>query len=125
MNTPRPTTVTGASVLLLLVSLFDLTAPVTPNGPPAPLSYISLGLGVCGLAAVFGLWKLKSWGVLLTSILAVLALLAIVPSLLIAPMVGRVASALLGLFYALTLVLVVLPATRKAVTAARTLVAHP
>jgi hypothetical protein len=123
MNTPRPITLTIASVLLLLVSLFNLTAPFTP-GPSAPLSYIILGLGVCGLPAVFGLWKMKQWGVLLTSILAVLALIPPVLGLISAPLVGQVVSALVFVCNALVLVLVMLPASRKAVTAARTLVAQ-
>ncbi len=119
MNTPRPATVTIASVLLLLVSLFDLTAPFTP-GPPAPLSYIAFGSGVCGILAVFGLWKMKPWGALLAIILAVLDILSAAPGLIFAPLVGRLVSALVVIFYALVLVLVMLPATRKAVAAART-----
>lgn len=123
MNTHRPTTLTIASVLLLLVSLFNLTAPFT-NGPPPPFSYIIFGLGVCGLLAVFGLWKMKPWGVLLTSILAALALLPAILGLIGAPLVGQVVSALILVVYALVLVLVLLPATRKAVAAARTPVAR-
>ena len=123
MNTPRPTTVTIASVLLLLESLFNLTAPFT-NGPSAPLSYIIFGLGVCGLPAVFGLWKLKPWGMWLSIILAVVALLPAILDLIGAPLVGKVVSALVFVFYALVLVLVMLPATRKAVTAVRTPVAR-
>ena len=124
MNTHRPTTVTIASVLLLLVSLSNLPAPFTPNGPPAPLSSISLGLGVCGLPAVFGLWKMKQWGVRLTIILAAVAILASLPGLIFAPLGGQAVSALLVVFYALVLVLVMLPATRKAVAVARTPVAR-
>ncbi len=123
MNTPRPTTLTIASVLLLLLSLFNLTAPFT-NGPTPPLSYIIFGLGVCGLPAVFGLWKMKPWGVRLSSILAALALLPPILGLIGAPLVGQVVSALVLVFYALVLVLVLLPATRKAVAAARPPVAR-
>ncbi|GEM_PF-1525060 len=123
MNTPRPTTVTIASVLLLLVSLFDLPTPWI-NGPPPPFSYIILGLGVCGLTAVFGLWKLKPWGMWLSIILAVVALIPAILGLIGAPLVGKVVSALVFVVYALVLVLVMLPATRKAVTAARTPVAR-
>ena len=122
MNTPRPITLTIASVLLLLASLFNLTAPFT-NGPPAPISSIILGLGVCGLPVVVGLWKMKPWGMRLSSILAVLALLPALSGLIFAPLVGKVVSALV-VVYALVLVLVMLPATRKAVAAARTPVAR-
>ncbi len=124
MNTPRPITLTIASVLLLLVSLFGLPAPFTPNGPPAPFSYIPLGVGVCGLPVVFGLWKMKPWGVRLSSMLAVLALLTDLPGLIFAPLAGKVVSALVAVVYALVLVLVLLPATRKAVAATRTPVAR-
>ena len=124
MNTPRPLTLTIASALLLLVSLFDLTTPFAPVGPPAPLSYIILGLGVCGLPVVFGLWTMKPWGALLAIILAVLALLPPISGLIFAPLVGKVISALVAIVYALVLVLVMLPATRKAVAAARTSVAR-
>ncbi len=124
MNTHRPITVTIASVLLSLLTLFALITPLNPNGPPAPISYISLGWGVCGLPAVFGLWKMKQWGVLLTSILAVVAILPALSGLIFAPLAGQVVSALLIVFYALVLALVMLPATRKAVAAARTPVAR-
>jgi hypothetical protein len=123
MNTPRPATVTIASVLLLLVSLFNLTAPFTP-GPPAPLSYIIFGLGVIGIPAVFGLWAMKPWGMLLATILAVVGLLPPILGLIGAPLVGQVVSALVAIVYVLVLVLVMLPATRTAVAAARTPVAR-
>jgi hypothetical protein len=124
MNTPRPATVTIASVLLLLLNLFALTAPFTPNGPPAPISYIILGVGVCGIPVVFGLWRMTPWGMLLATILAVLAILVDIPGLIFAPLMGQLVSALVAIFYALVLVLVMLPATRKAVAAARTPVAR-
>ena len=63
---------------------------------------------------------MKQWGLRLSSILAVLSLLATLPGLIFAPLVGQVVSALFAVVYALMLVLMVLPATRKAVTAART-----
>jgi hypothetical protein len=124
MNPHRPTTVPIASVLLSLLTLFALITPLTPNGPPAPISYISLGVGVGGLPAVVGWWKMQPWGGLLTSMLAVLALLPALSGLIFAPLVGHVVSALLLVCYALGLVLVMLPATRKAVTAAPTPVAR-
>jgi hypothetical protein len=123
MNTPRPATVTMASVLLLLVSLFDLTAPFTP-GPTAPLSYFIFGLGVCGIVVVFGLWQMKPWGTLLATILSVVALLPALLGLIVAPPAGKVVSLIVAIAYALVLVLVLLPASRKAVAAARPPVAH-
>ena len=124
MNTPRPATVTIASVLLLLVSLFNLTTLFAPMGPPPPLSYFILGLGVCGLLVVFGLWTMKPWGMLLATILAVLALIPPILGLISAPLAGKVISLIVAIVYALVLALVLLPATRKAVAAARTPVAR-
>lgn len=120
MNTPRPATVAVASVLLLLVSLFALGGPFSPNGPPAPISYIIFGLGVCGLPVVFGLWTMKPWSILLAIILVALAFLVDLPGLIDAPSAGKVISIVVAIVYAVALILVLLPATRNAVAAART-----
>ncbi len=70
--------------------------------------------------AVFGLWKLKRWGLLLTSILSALAILWSIPGLFIPKTLGGKAITMgVIVFYALVLVLVALPATRKAYAAAR------
>jgi hypothetical protein len=119
VNTPRPVTLTIASVLLLLVSLFNLTTPFAPVGPPPPISYFIVGLGVFGILAVSGLWTMKSWGMLLAIILAVLAFVNSILGLINAPLFGKVVSALALVLYAVALILVMLPASRKAVAAAR------
>ena len=120
MNTSRPLTVTIATVLLTLVSLFNLIELVIPAKLPPLFVYTIPVLGAGGLMAVFGLWKLKRWGLVLTIVISALSILVSVPGLWLAPGTGgKVISGVLAVLYALVLVLVALPATRKAVAAAR------
>jgi hypothetical protein len=126
MNTSRPVTVTSAIVLLTLLSLVDLTIVLIP---PQHLSLLSgfiyawsIVFGVVGLSGVFGLWKLKRWGLRLSTVLAALALLTWAPGLVLTLVLGDttahvVWSLALTVCYALVLVLVALPATRKAYAA--------
>ena len=126
MNTRRPLTLILAIVLLALLSLFGLYTPFGPNGPPLVIVlYAFIVGGVGSLIAVFGLWKLKRWGLLLTIIIASLSILVAVPGLWLAPSTsGKAVSVGLIVFYVLVLVLVALPATRKAFAAARAPVAQ-
>ncbi len=120
MNTRRPLTVIIAIVLLTLVSLLDLIELVIPARVPLLFVYTIPVLGVGGLMAVFGLWKLKRWGLLLTSILSALSILWNIPVLFLYPKLGGKAFTMgFIVVYILVLVLVALPATRKAVAAAR------
>jgi uncharacterized membrane protein (DUF2068 family) len=96
--------------------LFSLTNP-----PPLIVRVDEiLVMGVGGLIAVFGLWKLKRWGLVLTGIIATPTLLLGVYGLLgPVPIEGKVASVVLGVLNAVVLVLVALPATRRAYAAVR------
>ncbi len=128
MNTNRPLTATIAIVLLMLMSVTGLILPLLSllfsltNPPPPPLIVRVdqiLVMGVGGLIAVFGLWKLKRWGLVLTGIIATPTLLLGVYGLLWPiPIEGKIASGVLGVLSALVLVLVALPATRRAYAAA-------
>lgn len=127
MNTNRPLTATIAIVLLTLMSVTGLILPLLSllfsltNPPPPPLIVRVdqiLVMGVGGLIAVFGLWKLKRWGLVLTSIIAALSLLVAVYGLLVAPTEGKWPPGVLFVLNALVLVLVALPATRRAYAAA-------
>ena len=126
MNTRRPLTLILAIVLLALLSLFGLYTPFGPNGPPLVIVlYAFIVGGVGSLIGAFGLWKLKRWGLLLSSILSALALLWTIPGLFIPKTLGGKAISMgVIVFYALVLVLAALPATRKAVAAARAPVAQ-
>ncbi len=120
MNTKRPLTLILAIVLLALLSLFGLITPFRPGPPLVIVLYAFIVGGVGGLIAVFGLWKLKRWGLLLTIIIASLSILVAVPGLWLAPSTsGKAVSVGIIVFYALVLVLVALPATRKVVAAKR------
>ncbi len=120
MNIHRPLTVTIATVLLTLVSLFSLTPLLEPTKVLPLFLYTIPVLGVCGLIGAFGLWKLKRWGLLLSSILSALAILWSIPGLFIPKTLGGKAITMgVIIFYALVLVLVALPATRKVYAAAR------
>ena len=60
MNTQRPLPVTGAAVLLALLSLLYLIFPLLPTeGVPALVVYSNVVWGVVGLVAAAGLWMLN------------------------------------------------------------------
>jgi hypothetical protein len=127
MNTNRPLTATIAIVLLTLMSVVGLILPLLSllfslTNPPPLIVRVDeiLVMGVGGLIAVFGLWKLKRWGLVLTGIIATPTLLLGVYGLLgPVPIEGKVASVVLGVLNAVVLVLVALPATRRAYAAVR------
>ncbi len=88
MNTSRPLTLTIATVLLTLVSLFSLTVLLEPTRVPPLFVYTIPVVGVCGLIGAFGLWKMKRWGLLLSSILSALSILWNIPGLFIPRTLG-------------------------------------
>ena len=118
MNTQRPLPVTGAAVLLALLSLLYLIFPLLPTeGVPALVVYSNVVWSVAGLVAAAGLWMLKRWSMWLAIVLCVLAILSASPGLT-AP-----SSALLGVLAtvvvagaALIILLVALPNSRRAYT---------
>ncbi len=116
MNTQRPLTVTIAAVLLALSSVLNLAFPLFPTeGIPAFVVYSGVALGVIGLVAVAGLWRLKKWSIWLTIIASVLNILAAAPGIAFAPNGALQAAATVTVIvYALIVVLVVLPASRRA-----------
>jgi len=121
MNTARPATVTLATVLLAALGLFDLSAPLVPLGLHFPLIAMAaiMAVGVGDLVAAFGLWKLKRWGRLLALVVSALTILAAAPGPFIGPTAGQVLTLVLIVSYALVLVCLALPATRKAYAAVR------
>ena len=117
MNARRPANVTTASILLILLSLFNLSASFQPDAikPPQPIIIWALVTGIVGLIAVVGLWSSKRWGWLVTVILSVLNMLGPISGIFVAPTVGgKVISVGLIIGYGLVPVLVTLPTTRKA-----------
>ncbi len=116
MNTQRPLSVTIAAVLLALFSVLNLAFPLFPTqGIPAFVVYSGVALGVIGLVAAAGLWMLRKWGIWLTIIVSVLNILSAAPGVAAAPNGALQAAATVTVVvFALIVVLVVLPASRRA-----------
>ena len=122
-NTRRPPAVTVAVVLLALLSVVNMVPPSLMASPaeaaevPAFVAYLGVILGIVGLVAAYGLWALKRWGVWLTIVLSAVNILLTVPPLLFGPTVAlQVMSIVSGVAFALVIVLVLLPASRRAYT---------
>jgi hypothetical protein len=122
----RPPTVTVAAVLLALSSmLFHLAFPswanAVPRGGesvPAIVVFLAVGVGVAGLAAAAGLWMLRKWGIWLAIGVCLLSILDTASGVAGAPNAAlRVVAAVTLVVFALVIVLVVLPASRRAFAA--------
>jgi len=114
----RPLPVTVAAILLVLFSLANLLTPFLPmEGVPAFVVYLGVALGVAGLLAAAGLWILKRWALWLTIVVSVLNILSAAPGLAFAPNAGlRVGATLTVVGFAVVVLLVVLPNSRRAYT---------
>jgi hypothetical protein len=119
----RPSTVTVAAILLVLLSLFDfpwLYRLLFPGAvePPAFIIYVGYVLGIVGIVVAIGLWMMQKWSLWATIVVCVLNFLSGAPGVLMAPgalkgviVVGEVVAVLI-------IVLVVLPSSRGALAAA-------
>ena len=123
MKTQRPPAVTVAVVLLALLSVVTMVPPSLMFSPavaaeiPAFVTYLGFILGVVGLVAAYGLWALKRWSVWLTIILSTVSILLSVPPILFGPTVAiQVLNIVSGVAFALIIVLVLLPASRREYT---------
>ncbi len=114
----RPLPVTVATILLGLFSLANLLTPFLPmEGVPAVVIYLGVVLGVAGLVAAAGLWMLKRWALWLTIVVSVINILSAAPGLAFAPNAGlRVAATVTVVGFALVILLVVMPNSRRAYT---------
>ncbi len=114
----RPLPVTVAAILLVLFSLANLLSPFLPmEGVPAFVVFLGVVLGVAGLLAAAGLWMLKRWALWLTIVVSVLNILSAAPGLTFAPNAGlRVAATVTVVGFALVILLVVMPNSRRAYT---------
>ncbi len=121
MNTKRPVTLTIAIILLALLSLGSLSLPLLD--PPPLVTYVAIVLGIIGLVATFGLWKLKRWGMILAIIYSVLQVLSGAAGIVEAPNVLKVLTAVTVVLLIVIIVLVVLPSSRRAYAAERVRVA--
>ncbi len=116
----RTLPVTVAAILMALVSLLGLPGPLLPGSEevPAVVVYGGIVLGIVGLVAAIGLWMLKKWGLWLTIVVSVLNILSAAPGVAFAPNAAMQTAAAVGVLVpALIIVLVVLPGSRRALTA--------
>jgi uncharacterized membrane protein (DUF2068 family) len=117
----RPLAVTVAAILLVLISLLNLLSLWLPGADeiPAVVLYAGIVQGIVGLLATVGLWMLRTWGLWLTIVVSVINLLTTAPGLVFAPDAATMVLAFVGVIVpALTIVLVVLPTSRRAFAAA-------
>lgn len=123
MNTQRPLPITAAAVLLALFSvLCNLSFPLWANaipredgGVPAFIFYLTVAVGVVGLVGAAGLWMLRRWGIWLAIVVCVLNILDGASGVAGAPTAAlQVVSTTVVLGFALIVVLVVLPDSRRA-----------
>ena len=120
----RPPTVTVAAILLVLLSLSDFPwlyqflFPMAVE-PPAFIIYSGSVLGIVGLVVAIGLWMLNKWSFWAAIIVCVLNFLFGLPGLLFAPGAAlKAVIALTEVVAILIIVLVMLPASRRALAAA-------
>ena len=119
----RPQSVSVATVLLVILSLFGFPWPwllLFPEAeqPPAFVLYTGLVLGIVGLVVAVGLWMMKAWSYWATIIVCVLNFLSGVPGVILGPTAGiQVLSAVLGVVAVIIIVLVVRPSSRRALEA--------
>ena len=116
----RPLPVTVASILLVLLSLFDFPWPYEllfpgVEAPPAFLNYLGYVVGIVGIVAAVGLWMLKPWSYWTTIVVCALNFLLGAPGVIFAP--GATLKALIAVTEVvaiLIIVLVVRPDSRRA-----------
>jgi len=122
----RPPTVTVAAALLALLSVlfhlaFPLWANAVPRGGesvPAIVAFLAVAVGVAGLVGAAGLWMLRKWGIWLAIGVCLLSILDTASGVAGAPNAAlRVVAAVTLVVFALVVVLVVLPASRRAFAA--------
>ena len=121
---PRPLPVTVAAIIQALFSLMNFPGPwwyASPGveEPPAFVVYSGIALGIVGVAAAVGLWMMKAWSLWLAIVVCVLNILLNASGLVMVPSAGlKALIAVQAIGFVLTLVLVVLPGTRRALATA-------
>ena len=122
---PRPLPVTVAAILLALFSVMNFPGPwwyLVPGVAevtPMFVIYSGIVLGIVGIVAAVGLWMLKTWSLWLTIVVCVLNILLNVSGLFaMLPGGLKALIAIQTIGFILTLVLVVLPSSRRALAAA-------
>jgi hypothetical protein len=117
----RPPTVTVAAILLVLLSLFDFPWPYMlffPGAvePPAFIIYSGYVVGIAGLLVAIGLWMMQKWSYWATIVVCVLNFLSGAPGVVFAPGALKAVIVVGEVVAVLTVVLVVLPSSRRALS---------
>jgi hypothetical protein len=111
----RPQPVTNAVVFLALLSLLNFTSPLLVTDYPTIVLFLGSALGVLGLLAAGWLWMLRRWGLLLTIIVSVLNILLAAPGIAVeSQATGKLLAGVTAVGFALVLVLVMRPNSRRA-----------
>ena len=121
----RPLPVTVAAILMVISSLMNFPGPwwyLVPGAveeTPMFVIYSGIVLGIVGIVAAIGLWMMKRWGLWLTIVVCVINILFNALGLVMAPGAAlKAAIAVQTIGFILTIVLVVLPDSRRALVAA-------
>ncbi|MCA1729582.1 MAG: hypothetical protein LC751_09260 [Actinobacteria bacterium] len=121
----RPLPVSVAAILLALFSLMNFPGPwwyAVPGAmeeTPMFVIYSGIVLGIVGIVAAVGLWRLNTWGFWLTIVISVLNILFNVSGLFMVQSAGLLALiAVQTIGFVLVIVLAVLPSTRRAFASA-------
>ena len=86
--------------------------------PPAFVIYSGLVVGILSLVVAVGLWLMKPWSLWATIVVCVLNVLSGLPGVILGPTAGiKVTCVVLVLAAVLAMVLVVLPTSRRTLTA--------
>jgi uncharacterized membrane protein (DUF2068 family) len=121
----RPMPVTVAAILMALFSVLNNfpgpwwnAIPEAVEATPPIVEIVSLVLGIVGLVAAVGLWMMKRWGLWLTIVVSVLNILLNGLGLFVVLSGALWAALAVGAIgFVITLVLVVLPDSRRAFAA--------
>ena len=119
----RPLPVTISAGLLVILGLFGfplvwmLLFPGVEE-PPAFVVYSGLVIGILSLVVAVGVWLMKPWSLWSAVVVCVLNILSGAPGVILGPTAGiRTLSLVLVLAAVVAMVLVVLPTSRRTLTA--------
>jgi uncharacterized membrane protein (DUF2068 family) len=124
----RPQPLTIAIVSLALLSLLNFTsplftsplytAPLLQTDYPTVVLFLGIALGILGLLAAGGLWRLRRWGFLLTIVVSMLNILLATPWIAVeSQATGKLLAGVTAGGFALVLVLLMRPNSRRAFAA--------
>ena len=114
MATKRTAALVAALVLLLLLGIGHMFVPFVPDANKIPpfVRYGDVVLGILSVITTIGLWNLKRWATVMTSIIAALNIVSAAPGIVAAP--NATLRAVTVAYVVLSLVIITLLALRSA-----------